>query len=660
MAERKKVVISFHKSKILYILFFIIYSISAQDLSFLKSIQNKNLKEMNSSELLKSGEDTYKRGLYNHTIQYLHEYLERNPKDLKPALILIKSYINLNQLQQAKEYILNYSKIYPEEHQIKIYDAMVALKENNLEKADKIIQQLDEYNLQQKDYYLIKGNYYLIQSKNDLADYFYKKYLSMNPDDHEIYKYLILFNLNQKNYSKVEEYLNTFKKQFPDNIEIYKLYGDYYYSKYLDRWKEPIRLLDNAYLNYKTYLNYIEFEPEIWNQLLYISYLLNDKNKILQLKNEYSYNIKNPLLLSNLQEYTDDKNLSSTLENLCNVNEIVFSCIRYDFFIKKNDKSKAFERNKYYLNLAINYKKKYDYESYYNLLIWSNFLSNNNIENIKEYLNYYEEQKFYEDYYMTLQKLVVKEPNNTKWRRLMEIFLAKKNQYVMYKIFDDKPINNIKYYYNRQTKNILVFNPYPLDSTEKHFKESDLIRNFINFFINNIEYIKPINETNWDIIKSKAVINKNYYLFYEPSILPILKEWEKENNIIIDYYLESYYRLSHKSLIMTLILRDSNGILINKEDLYLQNADEFKIIPILKRFILRNISLEGKFISKNNDDIIINLGKVDLVKENDIFKFQNNFYKVKTIYPYTSILQLIKGNSVQYTTNDIFVKTNRN
>ncbi|MFN3247429.1 MAG: hypothetical protein ACK42K_12070, partial [Leptonema sp. (in: bacteria)] len=79
----------------------------------------------------------------------------------------------------------------------------------------------------------------------------------------------------------------------------------------------------------------------------------------------------------------------------------------------------------------------------------------------------------------------------------------------------------------------------------------------------------------------------------------------------------------------------------------------------LKEFLLKNITLKANFIDIYNNNVIINLGKEDFIKENQVFKHQNNYYRVKKVYPYTSFVELIQGKATNYTNSDIFIKVSR-
>ncbi|GIX40774.1 MAG: hypothetical protein KatS3mg129_0507 [Leptospiraceae bacterium] len=596
--------ILFHKSINLIYIFFIIYlfptTIITQDFSWNYSLNNLNLKEIHSSKLLELSQESYKKGYYYHSIQYLTEFLERNPKHLEATKLLIKNYFNINDLSRAEHLILRGKNNYPEEPFFKIYESLLLLKKGKIDDAEKIISNLENLNLNYADFYLLKGNFYLIKNNYSLAEFYFKKYIANHPQEHYIYITLIDTYFNNNQIEKAKHYIELYKKIFKDNINIFKIQGAYYYHLYLNKQKKDkdhLYFLQESYINYKTYLNYIQYNSEIWNQLLNIAYLLNDNNKIKDLLNNYQYNIKDFLLSSNINELTNKENLLDSLENLCKKNNIFFSCIRYDFYIQKNNKQKSFERSKYYLYYAKKNKSIISNEEYYNILKWANFLYPENLELKKEFFQFYKDNHFYEDYFLTLFDLNLNDKQNPKWKFLMERFLLEKDKYLMFKLYKEKSLLNIKDFYKRNNINILVFNPFPIEQYEFHFRESNLIRNFINFYINQTELLKTINDKQWIDLKLRILNDDKYYLFYNPEIIPIIREWEIENNLYFDYLLETHYRIINDSLFIRFTLRDKNGLLIQSLEYFIKNNDIWSLTKILQDFLLQNITIKANFIT---------------------------------------------------------------
>ena len=652
------------KVAILYrslILFLFVFSLYSQDFSWNISQSNKNLKEISSSDLFRYAEESNKKGYYEISIQYLTEYLERNPKQLDAIKLLIKNYLQINDLKRAENLIELGKNTFPEDVFFKIYDSILLLKKGNLIDAEKIIEGLENQNTQNTDFYLLKGQYYLLKNNYDYAEFYFKKYLSQNPNDDSIYLFLIDTYLKNNQTEKAKYYIDLYKKIFSNNINLFKIQGDYFYKLYLNekiKEKKHLYYLEEAYLNYKTYLNYSSYDPNIWKHLLYIAYLLNDDKKIKHLINDYPYNLNDPLLASNVSELLNNNQLKS-LQDLCNKNQIFFSCIRYDFYIKQTSPALAFERSKYYLSVAQKNQKKITKEDYKNLLIWAQFLYPKNIEILKTFLEFYKENQYFEDYYLTLQNIILEDKDNPKWKILMERFLSNKNQYVMFQHFNNVPLTNIKQKYQRKKIKLIIFNPYPLEKYEHHFRESDLVRNYLDFYTNQIDLLQSLEANQWLKIKERVLSNPKYYLFYQPEILSIIREWEIENQQNIDYFLESYYRIIENTFYIRFILMDKNGLLINQEEYYITNHRVEKLASFLKEFLLKNITLKANFIDIYNNNVIINLGKEDFIKENQVFKHQNNYYRVKKVYPYTSLVELIQGKATNYTNSDIFIKVSR-
>lgn len=194
-----------------------------------------------------------------------------------------------------------------------------------------------------------------------------------------------------------------------------------------------------------------------------------------------------------------------------------------------------------------------------------------------------------------------------------------------------------------------------MEQKENHFKESNLIRDYINLFVNQIPYFEALSNSDFDDIKIRALNSSQQYLFYYPELTEIISEWELEENTNVDYILESNYRMKDQFFYITLILRDSNGMILKKQDFLYGTNSEFQFILDVENFLL-NVNLEGRYLQTFNNKVLINLGKVDKVKKDQIFRFKGTYYKVDNVFSYSSLLTLIKGKPQTYTEEDIFVR----
>ncbi|MCS7204081.1 MAG: hypothetical protein NZ853_00115 [Leptospiraceae bacterium] len=650
--------IQFHK-KVLFLLFFPIW-LWTQDFGFRTVSTNKPLNQIPSNELFRLAEKNYQEEKYNNVILYLTEYLERQPAKIEAEVLLIKSYLHLNDISNAKNRIQKNLKIYPDQNIFKILHGFVLVEEGKLKEAENLINELDAKNLQKQEFFELKGNYYFKLNQYALSDFFYKKYLESNPLDKRIYRKIIQNLLAQNQISKAEEYAREFQKLFFDSIEVYKINGEIHYKKAFIETNNKQKNLNEAYQNLKTYVNYTGGNPELLNKLMLIAYLLNSKDKIQSIKSEFDFETNDLLLLANKNDFLELDN-ASTLKDLCSRTEYFFSCPRYDLFLlEKRIPFESLNRNKFYYLKAKEYKKKLDNENFLFSLKYAELFYPKNIEIKKEYLEYYQDNHYYEDFFLTLHELIRSEPEEVRWRILMRRFLEEMKDYPFLRLTGAHWIN-LKDFYQREKETILVFNPYPLEQNELHFKEPEILRNYIKNFINFIHYFQTIKEEDWSHLKTMFFRESRYYLFYQPELLPVLKEWENEKKVSVHFLLESFYRISPNRFQIDFVLRSRDGYIIKKDSFISNNPkQEEKLGVFLKQFLLRSVPLKAKYIGNHNGNIAINVGKIDLIKKDDIFKNQNQYYRVKEVYPYTSLLELIKGESKKLTPQDIFYRENLN
>lgn len=636
-----------------FVLSFVLITTTYPQTFDLYKAEKKSFKELSSTELLEKAKFYYSKGNYYNAIQYLSEYLERVPEDLENSLFLAKNYIFINNCSRAIPILDKFSNNFPEIRKIEIFRNFCLLKEGKIQEVQQNILELEKELIDEPEFWLLKGEFYLKLNQYDLVNLFYKKYLLKFPEEYQIYLKLIEFELNKKNFLNAKSLIGNFKNQFPDNILYYKLLGDYHYKIALEQKQNPIENFSYSYLNYKTYLNYIPFDQNIFDLLLSIAYTLQDMEKIKDLLKEYNFTPKNLLLTTNIYQILEDHKLSDALEKLCKENKIFLSCIRYDFYLLKTQSKKKIERTKNYIEFIKSLKK--NLKPYYIPLLWVEQFSENQEIILKEFLEYYKNSLLYEDYYLTLLKLK-KATNDPKYTILIEKFQKDKDKYIPFEIFSTYPLSLIKNAYRRDKKNILVLNPFPLEEKEYHFRESDLLRNYIEFFINQIPYFRSIESKDLEEIKIRYLNTSRYYLFYDPELIEIIQEWEKDTNKKIDYIIESEYRIINNYFFLNLVIRNSFGEILGKKSFSYSNQSEFSFIFDLENFLLTTIPIEGKFLADYNNKILINAGLVDKIKKDQVFKFDSNYYKVEQIFPYTSLISLIKGKPMNYNQESVFIR----
>ncbi len=613
----------------------------------------KTLKFLSSGELLEKAKESYQKGNYYYAIQFLTEYVERNPEEIQALIFLAKNYINIQKCDKAFEILNRIENQYPEIMTIKILKNFCFLEQGQIQTVRENIAKFEKNLIQEPDLWLLKGSYYLKLNQFDLSEMFYNKYLHKFPNEYQVYLKLIQLYLNKNDFVNSNLMIEDFKKKFPDNIEIFRLLGDYFYKLGMNQKTKQKENFQNSYKYYKTYLNYVSFNPEIYEVLLFLAYELQDKEKINQLISDYKYVSKNALLSANINSILEDKRLLESLEILCNENRVAFSCIRYDLLLVNSNSPKKTKRIKQLMETMTKLKK--NLQPYFPVLIWLRQFDKDSEIILKEFLNYYKESSLYEDYYLTLLELY-KKTNDPKFSLLAEKFTNEKNQYKPFLIFSNYPLNLVKNAYKKEKKKILILNPLPLEQKENHFKESNLIRDFLGFFINQIPYFEILSNSDFQEIKKRMLNSSEHYLYYYPDLIDIITEWEFERNTNIDYILESNYRIIDQFFFITLILRNSNGMIIKKQNFSYTNDAEFRFLLDLEDFLLSSISLEGRYLQSFNNKVLINLGKVDKLKKNQIFRLKDQYYKVEEVFSYTSLLTLIKGDYREYTENDIFTR----
>ncbi|MFN3604096.1 MAG: tetratricopeptide repeat protein [Leptonema sp. (in: bacteria)] len=646
----QKVVILF-----LSLIFLIVVPLNSQSFNFLPE-EFSSLKQLSSSELLEKANESYQKGNYYASIQFVTEYLERNPEDLNHAIFLAKNYIYIQDCSRALKVLDRFSNRFAEVQTIEILKNYCYLENGLLQKVKENLSELEKSSINEPEFWLLKGKYYLKINRYDFAYMYYNKYLNHFPNEYQIYLKMFELAIQKQNFANALSLINDFKKRFPENIEYFKLLGDYYYKLSMNQTTTQKEILLKSYNHYKTYLNFVPFDPQIYEILLFIAYTLDDKDKLKNLLKEFSYLPKNTLLLANINEIFKEKSTWETLENLCKENKIPFSCIRYDFSLMKSNSDKKIIRIKKYLetvNVLKREKKPYD-----SLLFWLNQFDKEYEMILKEFLDYYKNSLFYEDYYLVLNELI-KKTNDPKLVLLSEKFYKEREKHIPFQLFSNYPLQFIKQAYKRNKKNILILNPFPLEQKESHFKESEILRNFIDYYVNQIPYFATIPSSDFVEIKRRVLNSEQYYMFYHPEFINAIREWETEQNKPVDYILESNYRILNESFSISLILRNSTGLVIQKQDFFYPKNSEFAFLKDLENFLLYSINLEGIFLKTFKDKILINLGSVDRLKKNQVFKFKNNYYKVSEVFSYVSLLSLIKGQPLDHTENDVFIRVSQ-
>lgn len=611
-----------------------------------------SLKLLSSKELIEKAQENYQKGNYYYTIQFLTEYVERNPQEIQALIFLAKNYISIQKCDKAFEILNRIENQYTEIKLIEILKNFCYLERGQIQSVRNNISKLEKDLVDEPDFWLLKGDYYLKLNYYDLTEMFYNKYLYKFPNQYRIYIKMISLYLNKNDFENAYIMIEDFKKKFPDNIEYFRLLGDYFYRLGMNQKTNQKENFQKSYKHYKTYLNYVSFNPEIYEVLLFLAYDLQDKEKLNHLLSEYNFVPKNTLLVSNINSILGDTKLLESLESLCKENKVLFSCTRYDFLLMNSNSPKKTKRIKQLRETLATYKK--NLQPYFPLLIWLNSLEKDSEFILNEFLNYYKNTYLYEDYYLILLKLF-KKTSDPKFSLLAEKFSKEKNQYQPFLIFSHYPLDLVKNAYKRTKKRILILNPLPLEQKENHFKESNLIRDYINLFVNQIPYFEALSNSDFDDIKIRALNSSQQYLFYHPELTEIISEWELEKNTNVDYILESNYRMKDQFFYITLILRDSNGMILKKQDFLYGTNSEFQFILDVENFLL-NVNLEGRYLQTFNNKVLINLGKVDKVKKDQIFRFKGTYYKVDNVFSYSSLLTLIKGKPQTYTEEDIFVR----
>lgn len=400
-----------------------------------------SLKLLSSKELIEKAQENYQKGNYYYTIQFLTEYVERNPQEIQALIFLAKNYISIQKCDKAFEILNRIENQYTEIKLIEILKNFCYLERGQIQSVRNNISKLEKDLVDEPDFWLLKGDYYLKLNYYDLTEMFYNKYLYKFPNQYRIYIKMISLYLNKNDFENAYIMIEDFKKKFPDNIEYFRLLGDFFYRLGMNQKTNQKENFQNSYRHYKTYLNYVSFNPEIYEVLLFLAYDLQDKEKLNHLLSEYNFVPKNTLLVSNINSILGDTKLLESLESLCKENKVLFSCTRYDFLLMNSNSPKKTKRIKQLRETLATYKK--NLQPYFPLLIWLNSLEKDSEFILNEFLNYYKNTHLYEDYYLILLKLF-KKTSDPKFSLLAEKFSKEKNQYQPFLIFSHYPLDLVK------------------------------------------------------------------------------------------------------------------------------------------------------------------------------------------------------------------------
>ncbi len=615
------------------------------------------------------GKKQFNNGYYEKSAIFLEEFLERNPQHREASLIFFKSLINSNDLDKAFSILSKMEINFPDLSTVQIMKGFYLLKKGRISDLENLIQALDQNQIDQSDLWLLKADFYSQKNQNSMALLFFKKYINQFPGEPTIYIKMITYYIHQNDFENASNYLKKFKELFPENIEYYRLIGDYYLGFYLKQLSEIsflkkneiTDLLKQSLLYYKTYYNYNDSNYDVLNQILYISYLLNEK---FDFENFLQFT-KDPIYKANYYQHANLENLESILRNNCEKKEYLLSCFRYDLFLlEKQMKKQLFKRMKYYSTKVSGFENTLPKREKLNYYLWAEKLYSGDVQYLENRIQFYKTSGYYEDYFLDLYEASRQESNpqlKARSKISMEKFLQQKDQYLPLRAFPDVFPLVIKDALEREKKEIFIFTPFPIEKQEKHFLESEILRNLLNQLVNFVEYFKVVEDAEWKDIKKRFVKNHTHYFFFNPEIPLILEEWEREKNRTIHYLLESYYKIYHNHIYLNLILRNKKGIVLQSKEFYLKNLDDdIRLASTVQNFLLESMPLEGKFLKNIENKFLINLGEVDGIKKDQIFFYKGSYYKVSEVYPYISLLEFLKGNKNLPEKKEIFVRVSKN
>ncbi len=163
---------------------------------------------------------------------------------------IIHHYLNIGKISLAKKAIRIGLKQHPDATELKLLDVEVMVFENKLDKAEKILDELQLIDAQNEEIFIQRANIYSKKDNHEAAVILLKRALEISEDGFDIYSLLGMEYLFMDNFEKARE--NFMKCVDIDDQDYSALYNVVYCFEFLEDYDGAIQYL-NEYLERNPY-----------------------------------------------------------------------------------------------------------------------------------------------------------------------------------------------------------------------------------------------------------------------------------------------------------------------------------------------------------------------------------------------------------------------
>ncbi len=218
-------------------------------------------------------EKKFYQGSYDDIIIAGEDLQEKYFNDLALREILLKTYLEKNYLEQAKEELV-FIKKWENSLRAEYLEALVLFYEKNyaasLQQAEEILREDSNY----RDAHLLKIKIFLKQNKNILASNGLQEYETIAGRDANWYELqgTLLLNSNNPNTREIKNLLEEYKNRYPKNHYFFFLETEFFLL--VNSPKKALASINQALFLNKNYFPYVKKKLEIyfitknWNTLL--------------------------------------------------------------------------------------------------------------------------------------------------------------------------------------------------------------------------------------------------------------------------------------------------------------------------------------------------------------------------------------------------------
>lgn len=600
---------------ILYLLIFLI----------LISIQNAPAQKKNAIYYNQNGWSYLKRGDTFNAILYFKSALKKNPRYKNALIGLAKAYLLKNSFQESNKLYNKVLKLEPNNHDASIGSGLSLIGLGKYDQALNTFQKIINKHPQSISAHYGVAYLYYMMNKTVWAERKISTIFKINPYHYDT---LVLKSKIMSDRGRLEEAEDYLKKAISTRREFYKVYLEYgilLLKKYFDTNNHdflkdslvefsratsifPGSVLAHRYIGYIFLLNQ-EFKPAIES---FQKALNLDKNNYLSyyylaVAYQKNNNIKNAV-----ENYTKAYNLNPDDELI--INRLENSLVIYDYKIGHPLRIKLSQMH-YKLAQDLNAKNLTENAVFhYRRGLYLNPMFKEIREGLRDYYELVGYYRFYLDELKRLYRLY----NIKKYRDKLNVAVIKRREKLYYKEGYSQELPE------RDVPKLLVLDLQTPGDLTSHLLAGEDMSDAITFALQQYGRVEVKNVTE----RNKLLNTKNSRMFKNvDQYLRYLSQQIKNKKIDVDYILYGQLHERGKNLQVDLKLLDfSTGIITENITLSENGRNSLSRLSIrTARQVFEKVKYKGHILKIKNNNIIINLGKYDGLKEGDIvYAFQKN------------------------------------